>query len=360
MKVTRLLAFVLACSAIPAAAPGADEVPTPAEAKAAIGRLGPVPAPPDNPLTAAKAALGQRLFQDAMLSGDGSLSCQSCHLPEHGFAVPQALGPAYPSKSERRHSPTLVNVAFASPLIWDGRAGALDKQALGPIQNILHLNTNLDLLVEQLKVDSDYPRQFREAFGDDRITPERIGQALGSFERTLVFDNSPLDRYMDGDEAALDPRQKRGLALYMGKAACLACHGGPAMTDNAFHDLAVPEDNLRDPAVLAALRFDAKRMEYGDWAMLERDPGRALVTKKPEDFGKFRTMGLRNIAQSPPYMHNGALATLKDVMEFYNRGGGGGGRTSPALKPLGLSAAEVGDLVAFLEATTGSQRPLPR
>jgi cytochrome c peroxidase len=334
----------------------AAEVPSPAEVKAAIGHLGPTPVPVDNPLTPQKAALGKALFEDTKLSGDGSLSCQSCHLPDHGFAVPQALGPAYPSQAERRNSPTLVNVAYAAPLIWDGRAGSLDKQALGPIQNILHMNANLDLLIEQLKQDPEYRRAFREAFGDDAITGERIGQALGSYERTLVFENSPLDRYMDGDESALNASQKRGLTLFMGKAGCLSCHGGPTMSDNAFHNLAVPEDNLRQPEVFAALRFDAKRMEYKDWANLDRDPGRALVTKKPEDFGRFRTMGLRNVAHTGPYMHNGAIETLKEVVEFYNRGGGSGTATSRELKPLGLTGEEVADLVAFLEATTGTQR----
>ncbi len=358
MRVIGVLVLALTLS-LTAPAPAA-EVPTPAEVKAAIGHLGPVPVPPENPLTAAKAALGKKLFEDPLLSGDGSLSCQSCHLPNHGFAVPQALGPAYPSKAERRHSPTLVNVAFAAPLIWDGRAGALDKQALGPIENILHLNTNLDLLVEQLKTHPEYPRLFAAAFGNERITGERIGQALGSHERTLVFENSPLDRYMDGDESALSEFEKRGLAVFIGKGRCITCHGGPAMTDNAFHDLGVPEDNLQAPEVLAALRFDAKRMDYEGWATLTRDPGRALVTKKPEDFGKFRTMGLRNVAKSPPYMHNGALATLEDVVKFYDRGGGSGDATSPELEPLGLSDAEIADLVAFLEAANGSQRPLPQ
>ena len=334
-------------------------VPAPAQVRDAIGHLGPVPVPDDNPLSAAKVALGEKLFQDNRLSGDSSLSCQTCHLPEHGFAVAQAQGPAYPSQRERRNSPALVNVAWNQPLIWDGRAPNLDKQALGPVKNVLHMNNNLDLLVEQLKAQQDYVEAFRKAYGDDDLNAERIAQALASFERTLVFDDSPLDRYMDGDEGALDTARKRGLALFLGKANCIQCHTGPNLTDNGFHNLGVPEPKeLSEPAVLAAIRFDAQRMGLEGWAQLQRDPGRELVTKDPADRGKFRTMGLRNIEQSPPYMHNGALATLRDVIDFYNRGGGDAANKSPLLKPLGLSDQERDDLVALLRALTGTQRTM--
>src|SRR4051812_10566574 len=138
------------------APPPADRLPTPEEVRTVIGRLGPVPVPPGNPLTRAKAELGQRLFDDPGLSDDGSLSCRSCHLPGHGYAVPQALGPAHPGRAERRNSPSLVNVAFSPPLTWDGRADALDQLSLGPIQNPLHQNSGLDALVARLGADPGY------------------------------------------------------------------------------------------------------------------------------------------------------------------------------------------------------------
>ncbi|MGD8309678.1 MAG: cytochrome-c peroxidase, partial [Chromatiales bacterium] len=187
------------------------DVPSPEAVKAAIGHLGPVPVPEDNPLSAAKVALGEKLFNDNRLAGDGSLSCRTCHLPEHGFAVQARLGPAYPKQQERRNSPTLVNVAYNLPLIWDGRAGSLDKQALGPLKNIIHMNNDADLLIEQLKTDDDYPSMFEAAFGEEGMTPENLGRAIASYERTLVFDDSPLDRYMDGDEEALTEAQRSGL-----------------------------------------------------------------------------------------------------------------------------------------------------
>jgi cytochrome c peroxidase len=342
-----------------AVAQAAHPVPAPGQVKASIGHPGPVPAPSDNPLTPAKVALGKRLFGDSRLSGDGSVSCQSCHLPGHGFAAAAALGPAYPSQHERRNSPALINVAYNQPLIWDGRAPDLDRQALGPVKNILHMNNNVDLLVEQIRAADDYREAFRKAYGDSAVSAERIANAIASFERTLVFDDSPLDRYMEGNTEALDEAQQRGLALFMGKANCIRCHLGPNLTDNGFHNLGVPDTAIvGDAQVIASIRFDAKRMGLEGWSQLTRDPGRELVTKDPADRGKFRTMGLRNIVSSAPYMHNGALATLEDVVAFYNGGGGDDPNRSPLLEPLGLSDAEQRDLVAFLHALTGIQRAM--
>jgi cytochrome c peroxidase len=363
MNIAKCVTGVLVLSILlpvgPEVARAGEAVPTPDEAKAAIGHPGPVPVPEDNPLSAAKVALGQKLFTDKRLSGDSSFSCQDCHQPDHGFAVPVALGPAYPTQSERRNSPSLVNVAYNRPLIWDGRAPNLDKQALGPVKNILHMNNNIDLLVEQLKMEPDYRKAFAGAFGDPDISAERIAFALASYERTLVFDDSPLDRYMDGEREALDAAPQRGLGLFFGKAHCIQCHHGPNLTDNQFYNLGVPAITVNNsPKILAAIRFDAQRMGLDGWAELQSDPGRELVSKKPADRGKFRTMGLRNIASSAPYMHNGALETLEAVVAFYNRGGGDDPNKTPLLKPLGLSDEEQADLVAFLHALTGVQRPM--
>jgi cytochrome c peroxidase len=354
------LILTLATAVAPgvAAARPATDVPSPAEVAAVIGHLGPVPAPQDNPLTEAKAKLGQRLFEDPSLSGDGSTACMTCHLADHGYAASAKLGPAYPGETERRNAPTLINVAYNEPLNWDGRAPSLDEQAADPIRNVLHMNRDLGRLVERLASVPSYLSDFAKAYGDEAITPERIGDAIASFERTLVFDGSPLDLYMGGDESALSEGQKRGLALFMGKARCIACHHGPNLTDHRFHNLGVPDDHVTgDPAVMASIRSDARSTDYRDWAILEEDAGRALITHDPADLGAFRTMGLRNIGESPPYMHNGAFARFEEVVRFYDRGGGNHPNKSEQMAPLGLSDDEVADLVAFLEqALQGAQR----
>ena len=353
------VAVLATAAAWSAAAVAGDYIPSPLVVREVFGRLGPVPVPEDNPMSAAKVALGQRLFEDTMLSGDGSLSCESCHLADGGYTVAAPLSPAFTSKFERRNSPTLINVGFNLPLIWDGRAGALDKQPLGSLGNVLHLNNNADLAVEQLKADAEYPALFAAAFDGGGITALRIGQAIGSFERTLVFDDSPFDRYMAGDRDALDEAEKLGLGLFMRDARCITCHHGPNLTDNQFHAIGVPDDHVSgEPEVLAAIRFDAKRKGYEGWASLTEDPGRALVTGQAEDVGKFRTMGLRNIAETAPYMHNGAFETLEEVVAHYNKGGGEHPNKSRLVGPLKLSEAEQANLVTFLAALTGTRRAL--
>jgi cytochrome c peroxidase len=318
-----------------------------------IGPLPPVPVPADNPLTPAKVDLGRRLFFDARLSADGSLACVSCHLPDQGWATHTPLSPAYPTHMERRLSPTLINVAYNPVLLWDGRATSLEAQALGPIQNPLHMNQNLDLLIERLNTLPDYAARFQHVFGT-AVTPETLGKALAAFERTLITRPAPFDRYLAGDRAAMTASAVRGLALFQGKARCILCHHGPNFTDNQFHNLGVPEvPLLTHPLVQAALRFDAKRMGMPEYAQVTEDFGRYLVTKDAKDKGAFKTPTLRNVAQRDPYMHNGAFHALEEVIAFYDRGGGAGAGTSPLLQPLALTAQDQQDLLAFLQALTG-------
>jgi hypothetical protein len=175
---------------------------THAEPLADIGPLPPLPIPEGNPLTPEKVELGKRLFFDPRLSGDGSMACVSCHLPDQGWTTNTPLSPAYPTNMERRNSQTLINVAYNQALLWDGRAGTLEKQALGPIQNPLHMNQNLDLLIEKLQAIPMYAERFQQVFGTP-VTPEGLGKALAAFERTLVTRNAPFDRYMTGDWQAM-------------------------------------------------------------------------------------------------------------------------------------------------------------
>ena len=354
----RVLPLLLLVSGLAVSSGAAAQ--SPADALAAFGPLGPVPAPADNPTPPAKVALGRTLFEDPRLSDDNTLSCASCHQAEHGWATPLTLGPAHAGQQERRNAPSLVNVAFAAALLRDGRKPSLEVQAVDGPQDPLHQAGNIDLVVEQLRADAGYAGLFAAAFGDAAVTPERIGRAIAAFERTLVFDDSPLDRYMAGDERALGAAEKRGLGLFLGQAGCVACHHGPNLTDDGYHNLGVPDHFVtEDPAAMATIRFDGKRMGLADWQTLADDPGRQLVTHDPADHGKFRTPSLRNVAQTGPYMHNGALMTLAEVVRFYNAGGGPADRRSAPLRPLGLGERDMDDLVAFLRATTGTRRAPP-
>jgi cytochrome c peroxidase len=318
-----------------------------------IGPLPPVPVPEDNPLTPEKVELGKLLFFDARLSADGSLACVSCHLPDEGWATHTPLSPAYPTNMERRLSPTLINVAYNKTLLWDGRAGALEKQALGPIQNPLHMNQNLDLLIEKLQAVPDYATWFQHVFGTS-VSSEGLGKALAAFERTLVTRNAPFDRYMGGDQQAMSESALRGMELFKGKARCILCHNGPNFTDSQFHNLGVPKAPLlAHPLVQASLRFDAKRMKVEEYDQVTEDLGRYLVTKEERDKGAFKTPTLRNVTQRDPYMHNGVFQSLEDILDFYDRGGGTISGKSPLIQPLGLTAQEKRDLLAFLQTLTG-------
>jgi cytochrome c peroxidase len=318
-----------------------------------IGPLPPVPVPEDNPMTPEKIELGMLLFFDARLSADGSLACVSCHLPDQGWTTNTPLSPAYPTNMERRNSQTLINVAYNKALIWDGRAAVLEKQALGPIQNPLHMNQNLDLLVEKLNTIPDYAERFQKVFGTS-VTADGLGKALAAFERTLVTRNSPFDRYMEGDRQAMSGEARRGMELFKAKARCILCHNGPNFTDSQFHNLGVPDAPLlTHPLVQASIRFDAKRMKVQDYQQVNEDLGRYLVTKEEKDRGAFKTPTLRNVAQRDPYMHNGAFQSLQDIIDFYDKGGGAAAGKSPLIQPLGLTPSEKRDLLAFLQALTG-------
>jgi cytochrome c peroxidase len=254
---------------------------------------------------------------------------------------------------ERRNSQTLINVAYNKALIWDGRAGALEKQALGPIQNPLHMNQNLDLLVEKLNAIPGYVDRFQNVFGTS-VTPDGLGKALAAFERTLITQHAPFDRYVNGDQQAMSESALRGMELFKGKARCILCHNGPNFTDSQFHSLGVPDALLLShPLVQASIRFDAKRMNVQEYQQVKEDLGRYLVTKEEKDKGAFKTPTLRNVTQRDPYMHNGGFQTLQEVIDFYDRGGGAVAGKSSLIQPLGLTPQEKRDLLAFLQTLTG-------
>lgn len=313
--------FVTLCS-VGRCAEGPELVPLPAK----------VPAPKDNETTPANVALGKLLFFDPRLSGDNKMSCATCHMPEKAFGDGVALPKGDGGKILTRNTQTCLNVGFFESFFWDGRAGSLEEQALGPITSPDEMNQNLDELERELSDIPDYVDQFRKVF-QTKPNREGIAKALAAFQRTLVTGPSPFDQYLAGDEDALSDEAKQGLELFRGEAGCVRCHNGPLLSDGKFYRLGA---------------------SY-------RDEGRAKITDKREDRYRFRTPTLRNIADTAPYMHDGSLETLDDVVMFYYRGipAKGPDGLVPDAEPLtGQSFSEIPLLVAFLKSLSGEQEQI--
>jgi cytochrome c peroxidase len=291
-----------------------------------------VPVPPGNSLTAAKAALGRRLFFDKGLSRDGRVACASCHKPEHGFADDRSLSVGVGGRIGRRNAPSLLNRAYVRALFWDGRAASLEEQALAPMVNHAELANTYDEITRRLAADSSYSAAFSDAFGDAAPTSARAAQALASFIRTLLSGASPADRYERlGEARALSPPAARGRVLFRGKARCHVCHDGPLISDDRFHNTGV------------------------SWGRTPLDRGRYDATGLDAHRGAFRTPSLRDVSRTGPYMHDGSMATLAEVVAFYDRGAGSNPHLDGLIRPLGLTVRERRDLVAFLEALTGRE-----
>ena len=350
---------------------GAEGFPAAAVARVARPPLGlpPVPVPPDSPVTPARIELGRKLFFDRRLSHNGTMSCAMCHIPEQGFTNVELARPVgIEGRSLRRNSPTVFNVAYVERLFHDGRETSLETQVLGPLLDRSEMaNPSMGHVLAKLRALDDYEGQFERAFGAGPSV-DRLGQALAAYQRTLLSANSPFDRWRYGGEAgALEPRAVRGFALFTGKAGCVACHAigerHALFSDGEFHDTGVGWYN----ATLRDRQRDAVPVEIApgltiavDRALVDSvgdpepsDLGRHEVTQDPADLWKFRTPSLRNVALTPPYMHDGSLRTLTDVVRFYDRGGHRHPGLDPRIRPLGLSDGEVEDLVAFLESLTG-------
>jgi cytochrome c peroxidase len=285
-----------------------------------------LPTPAANPLTVERVALGRKLFFDPLLSSNRRMACSSCHAPEHSFADAVAIPRGATGHNGRRNAPALLNRAWGVAFFWDGRAASLEEQVLQPIQDSLEMGLPLAQLLARLQADRDYRASFSLAFSNG-VTAGNVARALASYVRTIRSGDSPLDRYQAGDTTALTDDARRGLALFRGKANCAACHLGPNLTDEGFHNTGV--------------------------SLGGSDLGRVGVTARAADRGKFKTPTLRDVARTAPYMHDGSITTLDDVVNFYD----GGGKTNPGLDPevhpLGLSASEKHDLVAFLRSLAG-------
>ena len=317
--------------------------------------LPPLPISPENPATPEKVELGKKLFFDRRLSGDGTMACATCHNPETGYSDALPISLSYPTTRNWRNAPAIINLAYNKAFFWDGRAVNMEEQALFPIMSAFEMNQNLDYLEEELKEVPEYVAAFQDVFGGE-ITRERVGMALAAFQKTIISKDSPLDKYLQGNKDALTQVQKKGYDIFTGKGNCIACHNGPNLTDNKFYNIGVPENPsvVNDPRVSATRRFTAKVSGYTAYRTLSEDPGRYLVTKDRRDWKAFKTQTLREISLTGPYMHNGVFDTLKEAIEFFNKGGGNDPNKTPLLKPLHLTDEEKRALESFLrEALTG-------
>jgi cytochrome c peroxidase len=281
-----------------------------------------------------RVRLGRWLFYDKRLSADGSVSCASCHQSEHAFseATPNSTG--IRGQKGGRKAPSFVNQAWTlyPHFFWDGRAGSLEEQALGPIANPIEMGNTHEAMIKSLNQIAGYKRSFKEAFGTEEITKERVAKAIADYERTRMSGNSAWDKWKNGDESAVSPSVKKGNELFFEKAQCAQCHVGENFTDSSFHNLGIGWEE-------AAKKF--------------KDDGRFAMTKKEEDQGAFKTPTLRDVSKHPPYMHDGSLKTLREVVEHYNNGGHPNPRLSARIKPLNLTEDEITALVAFMVALDG-------
>jgi cytochrome c peroxidase len=312
--------------------------------------------PPENPVTADKVALGRSLFYDKRLSRDGTVSCATCHDPAHGFSDGKKVSEGVQGKKGTRNAPTVLNTAFNEFQFWDGRAASLEEQSKGPMVNPVEMAAEShDAVVKSVRAIPAYAAELRRVFGRE-ATIDDIAAAIATFERSALSGDSAFDRFIAGDKGALSASAQRGWELWNGKARCNTCHpfgdATPNFSDNKFHNIGVAAKN-RDFAGLAR-----KAAGAGDPQALAFSPdfselGRFVTTKQPKDIGAFKTPGLRDVALTPPYMHDGSEATLLDVVVFYDKGGEPNPNLDGGIVPLKLTDQEKQDLVAFMESLTG-------
>ena len=313
-------------------------------------------------------ALGRKLFLDRRLSVNGTMSCATCHIPEHGFTNNELATPlGVEGRSLRRNAPTLLNVAYQASLFHDGRDVSLETQALMPLIDSSEMaNPSLGLLIERIHRQPHYRAGFDAAFGEG-ANATNLGRALAAYQRTLLSANAPFDHWRYGnDHDVMSAEAIRGFELFSGKAGCASCHlvgeRYALFTDHDFHNTGIGELRRREttsdapvsielaPGLVVALAREAIRaVGEADLA----DDGRLEVTGRPEDLHHYRTPTLRNVALTAPYMHDGSLATLDQVVRYYDQGGSGHAGIDPRLRPLYLSEGEIGDLIAFLHSLTG-------
>src|SRR5215471_2349255 len=291
--------------------------------------LPPLAWPAANRYSAAKVELGRYLYFDKRLSADDTVSCATCHDPKFAFTDGAAVSTGIRAQKGNRSAPTVINRAYALAQFWDGRAGSLEEQAKGPMANPIEMGNTHEAVVSRLKAIAGYRPLFAKAFGGEEVDIDRVAQAIASFERTVLSGNAPYDRYKAGNRAAMSGASVRGMKVFFDKAQCDRCHEGSNFTLNAYANIGIGTDKP------------------------EPDVGRFAVTKDPKDWGAFKTPTLREIEHTGPYMHDGSLTTLDEVVEYYNKGGNPNRNLDQNIKKLNLTEGEKKDLVEFLKALSG-------
>jgi cytochrome c peroxidase len=318
--------------------------------------------PADNELTAERIALGRKLYFDTRLSKDRTLACATCHDVSRGFTDHRSVSEGIGDHLGKRSAPTTMNAAMMQTQFWDGRAPSLEEQAKLPILNPIEMgHPDAASAMAAVNTDHAYQRLFQKAYGR-APNYDDLGRAIASFERTLIFLDAPFDRFAAGDRTALSADAQRGLELFNGKARCVSCHminsSNPLGTDNRFHNIGVSARKQNFEALatqaLGILKQNTDPQAL-DKLALETDMseiGRFLVSKQRQDIGSFKTEQLRNVGLTAPYMHDGSLHTLWDVLDHYNKGGETNAYLDGGIEPLNLSENEINDVVAFLFALT--------
>lgn len=293
------------------------------------------PHPENNAPTPERIELGKKLFFDPRLSGDGTISCATCHNPVLGWsdALPKGIG--FKGSDLPRATPTIINAGYNRIQMWDGRKRSLEDQAMGPMEASLEMNMDTRRLFAWLNGNAEYRALFEKAYPGEAIDADTLSRALAAYERTIVSRNSPFDRWVKGDADAMTPQQVRGFALFVGKAECAKCHSAPNFTDDGFHNLGLAS-------------FGEKDADLGRYGQV---PLRLMK-------GAFKTPTLRDIERTAPYFHDGSARTLREVVEHYNKGGEVKTNLDPNMHPLNLSDQEVDDLVAFMRALTSPFIPV--
>jgi cytochrome c peroxidase len=291
--------------------------------------LVPIVWPADNPYSPQKAELGRLLYFDPRLSADGAVSCASCHEPKFAFTDGAAVSTGIKGQKGGRSAPTIINHAYSLAQFWDGRAATLELQAVGPMANSIEMGNTHEGVVKTLKAIPGYRVLFARAFGTEDFTIDQAAKAIATFERTILSGNAPYDRYKAGNKSAMTLQQIHGMSVFLDKAKCDQCHEGVNFTSNMYANLGVGTDKPQP------------------------DEGRYLVTKDPKDWGAFKTPTLREIEHTAPYMHDGSLKTLEEVVDFYDKGGIANTNKDDRIKKLNLTDTDKKDLVAFLKALSG-------